>query len=135
MEQLIHRFCIKYRVNKAECSVIHQCALFIGYLKRNGISSTMTKGFCTCAGAACRHFWVDADTQKIDIAREISKFHTPELEYIPTVLQYEIADDVKRIDLQDPKIVEENERLFELWNENQAEFWKTSSPKIRNIRI
>lgn len=135
MDEHVRKFCLRYRLKKLDCSVVHQCALFIGYLKRNGIQANMIKGFCTCSMAACRHFWVEVDSQQIDIARDISLFHTPELKHMPVVLQTEIGDDVKRIDLQDPKIIEENERLFELWIENTKEFWKTSSPKIRNIRI
>lgn len=131
MDPLVRRFVLKYRVKKLNCSVIHQCALFIGFLKRNGVSNAvMKKGFCVCAAAACRHYWVEVDGNRIDISREISKFHTPELEYIPVVIQETIADDVKRIDLEDPKIVEEHERLFELWEESPTNFWKESPKRL-----
>lgn len=131
MDQLVKRFCLKYRVKKLNCSVIHQCALLIGFLKRNGIpDAVMKKGFCTCAAAACRHYWVQVGNDRIDISREISKFHTPELEYIPVTLSEEIDEKTKRIDLQDAKIVEEHERLFDMWEENPSNFWKESSTRI-----
>lgn len=95
----------------------------------------MHKGFCVCASAACRHFWVEIDSQKIDVAREISKFHTPELEFMPTTLSEEISDTTKRVDLEDPKIIEEHERLFDLWTEDHKEFWKTSPSHVRNVRL
>ena len=125
MDEHLRKFCLKYRVKKINCSVIHQCALFIGYLKRNGISGAkMIKGFCVCANAACRHFWVDVNSRTVDVAREISIFHTPELRYLPTKLQIDMDDSMKRIDMEDPKIVEENERLFGIWEEDPKMFWK-----------
>jgi hypothetical protein len=58
------------------------------------------------------------------VAREISIFHTPELRYLPTKLQIDMDDSMKRIDMEDPKIVEENERLFGIWEEDPKMFWK-----------
>lgn len=131
MDKLVHTFCLKYRVKKINCSVIHQCALFIGFLKRNGIpDATMVKGFCTCAAAACRHYWVKVGDDRIDVSREITKFYTPEIAHIPVTLSEDIDEKTKRVDLQDPKIVEEHERLFDLWTENPSNFWKESPKRI-----
>lgn len=132
MDVLVKRFCLKYRVKKLNCSVIHQCALFIDFLRHNGFTGKIVKGFCTCAAAACRHYWVEVDDQRIDVSREISKFHTPELEFIPVNLSEEIDEKMKRIDLEDPKIVEEHERLYDLWVEDYKKFWK-ESPKIKGV--
>jgi hypothetical protein len=131
MDSHIRRFGLKYRVKKINCSVVHQCALFIDYLKRNEIQANMIRGFCVCAQAACRHFWVEVGSQKIDIARELSLFHTPELKYIPTILQSTIDESMKRMDIEDPKIIEEHERLFDLWEKDLKQFWKETHRGIK----
>ena len=128
------RFINLLRLHRAQASVVYQCALFQSYLKRRGIQSSIVQGYINVAGqGCCRHFWVETDSEEIDIATMIGTRIAPEMTKYIMHLSQEPSGARFDTDQESAKIVADNEAKYELFQKNPKQFWAESP--VKNIRL
>lgn len=135
MDEHVHRFCLKMKLYRVECSSVYQCAMFQGYLQRFGISSEVKQGYCVIEngkGGYCSHYWVQVGDEKIDVLKQISAMYRPHVANFETELCTEEPTDVERAD--DAKVVKENELQYESFTKNPKQFWKDAPMSVKRFK-
>jgi hypothetical protein len=105
--------------------------MFQGFLKRQGVQSSVRQGFCIVDDKAYRHYWVEtSDGEKLDIIKSLAP---PEMALLSTELVEHLPDDEERAD-KGNKLVSENESQYELFTSNPKQFWKDAPMSIKKFK-
>lgn len=123
-----NHFALRLKLHKVGGSVVQHAALLKKALELRGIKSEIVKGFCVIPQTreACAHYWVQTVPERLDldIGFSIAKLRSPELQAVSPVLVHELPDGIERSDKNDIVIVDENERLFDLFYRDPKAFWR-----------
>jgi hypothetical protein len=132
---MLRTFVLKIKLKKINCSVVYQCALFQRALKNSGIESEVVQGYCLIEDSACRHYWVETDTEKYDVARAISGLYDPAVNSFEVQLCRTIDEGTKRFDTGEQAIIDSNEQEYKTFVEDQKLFWNNAPRDVRTCNI
>jgi hypothetical protein len=119
-------------MHKVEGTAVHHVALLIRALDVQGVKCKMVRGYCVIpvTKEACNHYWARTEEGlDLDVAFEVAKLRSPELEAMHPVLLETLPEGIERSDKNELLITDENERLFELFNADPKKFWIESPVK------
>lgn len=133
-DEMMNRFALKMKVKRINCSVVYQCAMFRGILKKKGLDASVIQGYCLVQDSACRHYWVECDGKKYDVARKVSSLFNDELNLFNVFLTLTIPEDSKRLD-EGEEIVNQNESEYAQFVKNPAVFWASAPMCVKNAHI
>ena len=135
-DDLLNRFVLRMKVKRINCSVVYQCAMFRGILKSKGLDANLIQGYCMIQGSACRHYWVECDGKKYDVARKLSGLFNTDVNLFDVFLVPTIPEGTERFDLsEDDNIVSDNESEYEKFTKNPAVFWASAPSSVKNAHI
>lgn len=131
----VRRLALRMKVRRLTGTVVHHCAILVRMLEKDKIKSQIMKGYAVQGTEACDHYWVQTEDEKlnIDIGYELACLYTPELKGGGVVLLPELPDGLVKVDLKEEMIVDENNRLFTLFNEDPQAFWKEAPSDVKNF--
>jgi len=128
---IVKRLALRLKMHKVGGAVVYHVALLKKSLDKAGyVDSRLIKGYCIVAetGEVCEHYWVNVDGLDLDVALEMSK---DEMAPFTPVLVEELPKARLRSDLSSPEILEENRRLYNLYQKDPKQFWKEAPPRVR----
>jgi len=141
MDDLAKKFATRMKMYKINCSAVYQCAMFNGILRNKGyLDAEVIQGYCIAElmgkpGGACRHYWVRANGEDIDVLKYVSAKYTPEIQMFTTRLVYGVPEGIQRVDANETEITDKNESEYELFTKNVKEFWAQAPKCVRSARI
>lgn len=139
MEDTVRRLALRLKMHNVSGSVVHHVALLKKSLDQQNFQTEMIKGFCVIPETkeACDHYWVREKQTGLDfdVAFEIAKLRSPELQALHPVLLESLPQGLTRSDEKETMIREENERLFELFQQDPKVFWRESPRDVLNFRL
>jgi hypothetical protein len=127
----MERFALRLRLHGIRHGVIYDCALFKKSLEKEGTECSLVKGFCVIEDTreACEHYWVRTkEGLDLDIGFTVAAMQSPELMALKPVLLESLPPGLTRSDTEAHQILQENCRLFELYQSDQKAFWR-EAPK------
>lgn len=129
MDELVKRVATRLKVHNISGGVVHHVALFKRILDRQGVPANIIKGFCIIPETkeACEHYWVRTEAGlDCDIGFEMARLKNMELRALHPILLESIPQDLEltRSDIQETRILAENQRLFELHQSDSKSFWR-----------
>jgi hypothetical protein len=136
--EVLTSMALRLKLYKISGGVIHHVALFKKVLDQRGIKSRMMKGFCVIEETreACTHYWVRTDEGlDLDITFKVAQLKNPELMALRPVLMEEIPHGLDRSDEGETRILEENNRLFELYESDPKSFWREAPRDVVNFHL
>jgi hypothetical protein len=131
-QDFVRKLALKLKMHKVGGTAVHHVALLIRALEAQGTKSEMVRGYCVIPATkeACDHYWVRTEEGlDLDVAFEVAKLRSPELETLHPVLLETLPEGLVRSDKDEILIRDENERLFELFRSDQKKFWLESPTK------
>lgn len=139
MEDTVRRLALRLKMHNVSGSVVHHVALLKKSLDQQNFQTEMIKGFCVIPETkeACDHYWVREKQSGLDfdVAFEVAKLRSPELQALHPVLLESLPQGLTRSDEKETMIREENERLFELFQQDPKVFWRESPRDVLNFRL
>jgi len=139
MEDIVRRLALRLKMHKISGSPVHHIAILKKILDNKGIKTEMIKGYCVIPDTkeACDHYWIrEIETGlDFDIAFEVAKLRSPELQSLHPVLLETIHPGLTRSDETEWQIRRENERLFELYQQDPKAFWLEAPQDVRDFRL
>lgn len=117
----VRRFALRLKANKKAGDVVQNCAILLRELKKKG---EIIQGFAvTETGERLQYYWVEgSDGTVYDICFELAKLHNPNaLSEFKFTLVKEMHEKFEHDD--------HNQKLFKLYLEEPATFWK-SVPRL-----
>ena len=85
---------------------------------------------------SCEHYWVrTSEGLDLDIAFAVARLKSPELQSLHPVLVDECPPGLTRSDLEASDIREENNRLFELYQQDPKAFWRESPRDVSSFHL
>jgi hypothetical protein len=127
MDEFIRRMALRLKLRKVGGSIVHHVALLKKALDNQGLKTRMIKGFCVIEDTkeACEHYWIRDETSglDLDIAFQVACLRTPELMALRPVLLETLPPGLTRSDEAENMIREENNRLYDLYQEDSKAFW------------
>ena len=122
------------KLHKVGGTVIHHQAILIRYLRTvHKLECELVEGYImTGDNETCWHCWVEVGEQKYDIAWLIAG-----LPDTRNSLVREIPEGYERMDLKDERgryVVDENMRLFQLFNTDEKKFWEEAPVAVKKFR-
>ncbi len=131
---MIRRMALRMKLQKTGGTIVHQTALMINLLRIKGFKPRMVTGFVANGpGEVCWHCWAVTDTgERHDIIPYMIA-DLCEMEYFS-----EMPAGYKRAEVGDDQakyVLDENERLFELYHKDEKEFWKEAPVKVRKFSV
>lgn len=131
-QDFVRKLALRLKMHKVEGTAVHHVALLIRSLEAQGIKSEMVRGYCVIpvTKEACDHYWARTEEGlDLDVAFEVAKLRSPELEAMHPVLLDSLPEGLTRTDKDEILIRDENERLYELFNSDPKKFWLESPTK------
>lgn len=126
------RLALRISLHKLPGSVVHHQALLHKHLERNGIKCTFTQGYALSPAdkMACWHCWVtDEQGNEYDItAHSVGEI----------LRSASIPEGYQRAEFQDDRgklILDENQRLYELFITDPRKFWEEAPPKLKSFKV
>ena len=136
--ETLNRLATRLKIYNVPGSVMHHVAIFKRILDRQNISSEIIKGYCVIMESkeSCEHYWVRAsEGLDLDIAFAVARLKSPELQSLHPVLVDECPPGLTRSDLEASDIREENNRLFELYQQDPKAFWRESPRDVSSFHL
>lgn len=131
-QDFVRKLALRLKMHKVEGTAVHHVALLIRALDVQGVKCKMVRGYCVIpvTKEACNHYWARTEEGlDLDVAFEVAKLRSPELEAMHPVLLETLPEGIERSDKNELLITDENERLFELFNADPKKFWIESPVK------
>jgi len=128
---ILKRLALRLKMHRTGGAVVYHVALLKKSLDKAGyVKSRLIKGYCIIAetGEVCEHYWVNVDGLDLDVAQKMAWDGQPP--FTPVLVE-ELPQARLRSDLSSPEILEENRRLYNLYQKDPKTFWKEAPPKIR----
>ena len=139
MEDIVRRLSLRLKMHKTSGTPVHHAALLKKFLDHRGLKTEMIKGYCVIFDTkeACDHYWIrDTDSGlDLDVAFEVAKLKSPELQTLNPVLLETIPPGLNRSDETEWQIRRENERLFELFQQDSKAFWREAPQDVKDFRL
>ena len=139
MEDIVKRTAFRIKMHNISGSVVHHVALLKRALDQQGIACEMIKGFCVIMESkeACEHYWIreTATGLDFDVAFTVAKLRSPELQALHPVLLESCPPGLIHSDEKETQILEENTRLFELWQRDSKAFWREAPRDVKEFRV
>lgn len=139
MEEFARRMALRLKLRKIGGTVVHHVALLKRALDQQGIRTRMIKGYCVIfeTKESCDHYWIreEATGLDIDIAFQVACLKTPELMALRPVLLETLPQGLNRSDETEILIREENNRLFDLFQEDPKEFWRAAPRDVVAFQV
>lgn len=136
--ETLNRLATRLKIYNVPGSVMHHVAIFKRILDRQNISSEIIKGYCVIMESkeSCEHYWVrTSEGLDLDIAFAVARLKSPELQSLHPVLVDECPPGLTRSDLEASDIREENNRLFELYQQDPKAFWRESPRDVSSFHL
>jgi hypothetical protein len=128
----IRRLALRIKMNKIGGSIVHHVALMMKHLRLYGVQVHMVQGYALEDKCGCWHVWAK-DEKGIDF--DLTSYIFPELN---VTLSDTFPDGYERQEFKDEQgkyILDENQRLVELFSKDEKAFWKEAPPKVRNFSV
>jgi len=134
MDDVVKRLALKLKLRRTSGNVVHHAAILMKLL---GSGAELAKGYCVIPETkeACEHYWVRYEGMNLDVAFELAKLRSPELQAVSPVLLECLPPGLTRSDATETMIREENERLYELYQRDSKAFWRDSPHDVRSFRL
>lgn len=135
MDESIRRLSLRIKLRKVGGTVIHQQAILVRYLRTvHKLECKLVEGFIVTGDMeACWHCWVELeDGTKYDIIYLVANIPDTRNNLVKRV-----PDGFARVDLADERgrmIVDENARLFELFQSDEKKFWQEAPVTVKSFR-
>ena len=136
--ETLNRLATRLKIYNVPGSVMHHVAIFKRILDRQNISSEIIKGYCVIMESkeSCEHYWVrTSEGLDLDIAFAVARLKSPELQSLHPVLVDQCPPGLTRSDLEASDIREENNRLFELYQQDPKAFWRESPRDVSSFHL
>ena len=136
--ETLNRLATRLKIYNVPGSVMHHVAIFKRILDKQNISSEIIKGYCVIMESkeSCEHYWVrTSEGLDLDIAFAVARLKSPELQSLHPVLVDECPPGLTRSDLEASDIREENNRLFELYQQDPKAFWRESPRDVSSFHL
>ena len=136
--ETLNRLATRLKIYNVPGSVMHHVAIFKRILDRQNISSEIIKGYCVIMESkeSCEHYWVrTSEGLDLDIAFAVARLKSPELQSLHPVLVDACPPGLTRSDLEASDIREENNRLFELYQQDPKAFWRESPRDVSSFHL
>jgi len=139
MDEIVTRLALRLKMHNVGGNVVHHVALLKKALDLQGIKSKMIKGYCVIEETkeACEHYWVrDLSTGlDFDIAFAVARLRSPELMALRPVLLDSLPPGLTRSDLEATQILQENSRLFQLYESSPKDFWREAPKEVSTFHV
>ena len=139
MDADLRRLALRIKLRNVSGNVVHHAAILKRFLDQKDIQSQMIKGFCVIPETkeACEHYWIRIfpENLDLDIGFEVAKLRSPELQALHPVLLESMPTGMNRSDEKELLIRDENERLFELFQQDPKAFWREAPQDVRGFRL
>jgi hypothetical protein len=139
MDEVVTRLALRLKMHNVGGNVVHHVALLKKALDLQGIKSKMIKGYCVIEETkeACEHYWVRdlATGLDFDIAFAVARLRSPELMALKPVLLDSLPPGLTRSDLEATQILQENSRLFQLYESSPKDFWHEAPKEVSTFHV
>jgi hypothetical protein len=134
MDVSIRKLSLGMKLHKVGGTVIHHQAILVRWLRQvQKLDCELVDGYVlTGDNESCWHCWVEAGDKKYDIAWLIAN-----LPDTRNSLVRQIPEHCERMDLKDERgryVVDENMRLFDLFNSDEKKFWEEAPDTVKKFR-
>ena len=127
----LRRLALRIKLNKIGGSIVQHVALMINHLRVHGIKAKMVQGYALAEKSGCWHVWAVEGDNVYDLA----SYMFPDIQ---VELALEFPEGYERDESKDEQgkyILDENQRLFDLYTRDEKAFWKEAPPKVRNFSV
>ena len=139
MDEIVTRLALRLKMHNVGGNVVHHVALLKKALDLQGIKSQLIKGYCVIEETkeACEHYWVrDLGTGlDFDIAFAVARLRSPELMALKPVLLDSLPPGLTRSDQEATQILQENSRLFQLFESSPKDFWREAPKEVSTFHV
>lgn len=138
MAEILTRLALRLKVYRIGGGVVHHVAILKKALEQQGISSQMIKGYCVIEDSkeACEHYWVRTqEGLDLDVAFAVARLKNPELMALEPVLLESLPPGLIRSDSAETRILDENLRLFELFESDPKAFWREAPRDVSTFLV
>lgn len=138
MTDIMTRLALRLKLHRVGGGVVHHVALLKKTLDQQGISSRMIKGYCVIEDTkeACEHYWVRTDEGlDLDVAFAVARLKNHELMALEPVLLETLPPGLTRSDSAEILILDENRRLFELFESDPKAFWREAPRDVATFLL
>ena len=132
------RLALRLKLHRVGGGVVHHVALLKKTLDQQGILSRMIKGYCVIEDTkeACEHYWVRTDEGlDLDVAFAVARLKNHELMALEPVLLETLPPGLTRSDSAEILILDENRRLFELFESDPKAFWREAPRDVATFLL
>ena len=138
MADIMTRLALRLKLHRVGGCVVHHVALLKKALEQQGITSQMVKGYCVIEDSkeACEHYWVRTEEGlDLDVAFAVARLKNPELMALEPVLLEILPPGLTRSDSGEILILDENRRLFELFESDPKAFWREAPRDVATFLL
>jgi hypothetical protein len=138
MEDIVSRLALRLKVHRVGGAVVHHVALLKKSLDQKGIQTRMIKGYCVIEDTkeACEHYWLRTEEGlDLDIGFVVARLKNPELMALVPVLLESLPEGLNRSDAEESRILDENRRLFELFESDPKAFWREAPRDVATFPL
>jgi hypothetical protein len=136
--EVVTRLALRLKVYHVSGAVVHHVALLKKALDHKGIQTRMIKGYCVIESTmeACEHYWLRTEEGlDIDIGFAVARLKNPELMALVPVLLESLPEGLNRSDAEESRILDENRRLFELFESDPKAFWREAPRDVATFPL
>ena len=138
MDDVVTRLALRLKVHQVGGAMVHHVAILKKALDRKGVTSRMIKGYCVVEDTkeACEHYWIRTEEGlDLDIGFAVARLKNPELMVLEPVLLEILPLGLIRSDAEETRILNENHRLFELFESDPKEFWREAPRDVSTFLL
>lgn len=138
MTEIMTRLALRLKLRRIGGGVVHHVAVLKKTLEHQGISSRMIKGYCIVESTkeACEHYWVRTEEGlDLDVAFAVARLKNHELMALEPVLLETLPPGLIRSDSSEILILDENRRLFELFESDPKAFWREAPRDVATFLL
>lgn len=136
---LVKRTALRIKLHKISGSIVHHTAVLKRALEQQGTKCQMIKGYCVIPNTkeACDHYWIREDESgyDLDVGFAVACLRTPELTALHPVLLETLPPGLIRSDIGETTILEENTRLFDLYQADPKAFWQEAPRDVSSFHV
>jgi hypothetical protein len=136
--EIVTLLALRLKVHQVGGGVVHHVAILKKALDRKGVTSRMIKGYCVIEDTkeACEHYWLRTEEGlDFDIGFAVARLKNPELMVLEPVLLEILPQGLIRSDAEETRILNENHRLFELFESDPKEFWREAPRDVSTFLL
>ena len=138
VQEVVRTLALRLKLRNTSGTPVHHVALLKRILDRQGVPTRMIKGYCVIEETkeACEHYWLRTDDGlDLDVAFAVACLRTPELMALQPALLETLPPGLTRSDWAESKIRDENQRLFDLYEEDPRAFWNEAPRDVSSFQL